>query len=132
MLLPDLPYRPYFSAPPADWVSRQEGKLLLRTAPGRRWKVGQRPDGQEALLVHRRQEASGQVRVEVRWPVSPAALYLDKPLADPGPGDSLQAYNSPLAARKPSARWSAHAPAVSLAPGQEEGQSVEIRIHYGP
>ena len=132
MLLPDVPYRPYFSAPPADWVSRQEGKLQVRTAPGRRWKIGQRPDGPEALLVHRRQEAAGQVRVEVRWPVSPEALYLDKPLAEPGLGDALQAYNSPLDGREAFCEMECHAPAVSLAPGQEEGQSVEIRIHYGP
>lgn len=132
LLLPDAPYRPYFGEPPADWVSRQEGTLQVRTAPGRRWKIGQRPDGPEGLLVHRRQEAAGQVRVEVRWPVSPEALYLDKPLVEPGPGDALQAYNSPLSGREAFCEMECHAPAVSLAPGQEESQSMEIRIHYGP
>jgi hypothetical protein len=132
MLLPDLPYRPYFSAPPADWVSRQEGKLQLRTAPGRRWKIGQRPGGPEALLVHRRMQADGQVEVAVRWPVFPEALYLDKPLAEPGPGDPLQAFNSPLDGREAFCELECHAPAVGLAPGQEEGQTVEILIRHGP
>jgi hypothetical protein len=131
LLLPDLPYRPYFGAPPAEWVSRREGTLQVRTAPGRRWKIGQRPSGPEGLAVHRRQEAAGQVQVAVRWPVSPEALYLDKPPDEPGPGDALQAYNSPLSGAEAFCELECHAPAAWLAPGQQQEQTVEIQIRYG-
>ena len=38
LLLPDLPYRSYFGDLPAGWMSRQAGRLELRTAPGRRYE----------------------------------------------------------------------------------------------
>ena len=135
LLLPDLPYRSYFGDLPAAWMSRQAGRLELRTAPGRRYKVGQRPPKPEARLAHRRREAAGETLVLMRCPCSPEGLYLDGPLAEPGAkpgsGDALQAYNSPLSGREAFCELECHAPASRLAPGESNGQAVDIEIRYG-
>jgi hypothetical protein len=72
------------------------------------------------------------VQVVTRCPSDPGGLYLDRPLSAPeSPGDALQAYNSPLSGREAFCELECHAPAARLAPGEADGQAVEIEIRYG-
>jgi hypothetical protein len=124
LLLPDDPYRTCFGELPSAWVLQKAGRLELRTAPGRRWKIGQRPSGPEAVIAHQRPEAvGGAVRVAMRCPFSPEGLYLDG-------GDVLQAYNSPLSGEDAFSELECHAPAAHLAAGEQYGQELEIEVHY--
>ena len=127
LLLPDLPYRLYFGEMPPSWVRREAGRLVLRTAPARRYKVGQHPMGTEAVIAHHRPEAGLLVRM--CCPSSPAGPYLDGPPSE-APGDVLQAYNSPLAGDEAFCELECHAPAPLLAPGEERVHELKIEIHY--
>jgi hypothetical protein len=119
----DASYRAIFGELPADWVRLGAGGPQLRTAPGRRWKVGLGPSGPEARLTHRRREAGSEVQVELRCPTDPAGRYLDG-------GDALQVYNSPLSGGEAFCELECHAPAIDLAPGAVDGQAVEIEVSY--
>jgi hypothetical protein len=121
LFLPDAPYRQRFGELPAGWVSRRQGSLVLRTAPACRWKVGQPPLGSEAVISHRRREPDGELQVIVRCAASPSGLYADG-------GDVLQAYNSPFSGPQAFCELECHAPAATLAPGQADGQDVEIEV----
>jgi hypothetical protein len=125
LLLPDAPLRPYFGELPPSWVRREAGRLVLRTAPARRYKVGQHPMGTEAVIAHHRPEAGLLVRM--CCPSSPAGPYLDGPPSE-APGDALQAYNSPLTGDEAFCELECHAPAPHLEPGAESGAELEIEI----
>jgi hypothetical protein len=129
LLLPDLPYRVYFGELPADWVRRETGRLCAKTAPGQLFKIGQRPMQPNAAVAHVRPAAGGAVQVTLRFPVTPAGPYLDRPPAEPGnPGDALQAYNSPLAGPAAFCELECHAPAPRLQPGEQSSAELEIDI----
>jgi len=69
------------------------------------------------------------VQVTLRFPVTPAGPYLDRPPAEPdGAGDALQAYNSPLAGDEAFSELECHAPAPHLEPGAESSAELEIEI----
>ena len=132
VLLPDAPYRQRFGELPAGWLTREAGSQALRTAPARRWKVGQPPSGPEAVIAHHRPAPGGQVRITMRCAASAAGPYLDG-------GDVLQAYNSPLSGEEAFSELECHAPAPTLAPapaqpgfapGQESIQEVRIEVRY--
>lgn len=131
LLLPEAPYRQRFGELPAGWVSHEQGRLVLRTAPACRWKIGQPPAGPEAVISHRRREPDGEVRITLRCPTPASGPFLDG-------GDALQAYNSALFGEEAFCELECHAPAATLAPaepgsapGQPEGQTVEIEVRYG-
>ena len=124
LFLPDVPFRRRFGKLPEDWVRREDGRLALRTAPACRWKIGQPPSGLEAVISHRRREPDGEVFITLRCQSAAEDSYLDG-------GDALQAYNSPLSGKEAFCELECHAPAASLAPGDGDGQDVEIEIRYG-
>lgn len=123
LLLPDLPYRVHFGELPGSWARREDGRLVLKIAPGRRWKVGQRPGpaAGEAEIAHRRPDEGGELEVTMRCPVRPDGLYLDH-------GDALQAYNSPLAGGGAFCELECHAPAEPLAPNGQSAVELEVEI----
>ncbi len=125
LFLPDVPYRQRFGELPAGWVSREAGCLVLRTAPAGRWKVGQPPSGPQVVISHRQRGPDGEVQVTLRCPAFRTGPYLDH-------GDALQAYNSPLSGEQAFCELECHAPAASLAPGQADGQDVEIEVRHEP
>jgi hypothetical protein len=123
LFLPDLPYRQRFGEVPSGWVRREAGRLVLRTAPACRWKVGQPPQGPEAAISQHRPAPDGGVRITLRCPTPAAGAYLDG-------GDALQVYNSPLCGREAFCELECHAPAPVLEPGQAAGQELEIEVAY--
>ena len=130
----------HFGEPPR---SEDCGKVVwLRVQGGARYKVGMSPSdfsGTVGFVRRARVEEDGRIPLVIttmRFDVDPAGTYLDKvsyvASSTPSNGDAAQAYCDTGTGDLAFCEIESHGPAVSLAPGQSQGQDVRISIaHVG-
>jgi hypothetical protein len=129
---------PYFAPLPRGVLAMRRSSAHLRVQGGTRYKVGVSTAAAmgEIGFVGRSRMERGRIRVSLECPVDPRGLYLDRPPLETergqqGPGDALQAYSDSGTGAMAFAEIEAHAPAVTLAPGERQVFDVVLRVE-GP